>query len=197
MNTYSGHTDEELLALIMDSDAGAFEAIYSRYVKKLYGYASKTIDRREDCMEIVHEVFTTVWSRRENLGHVRSLGKYLFGSVRNMMIRYIRQQQLQRKYATHYSLFEAVYDTMEGAEVNPEVISEAINKSISELPNRCQMTIKLRITEGLSNEQIAERMNITKGTVELYMVRALAHLRESRESILKRIEIATHYLSQN
>ena len=192
MNTYSGHTDEELLALMIDSDAGAFEAIYSRYVSKLYSFAGKTVQRKEDCKEMVQEVFATLWIRRENLGHVRSLAGYLFGSVRHKIIGYIRHQKLERMYAAHYTFFEAVYDTMGEKEIDSEIVSEVINKSISELPKRCQMAIKMRISEGLSNAQIAERMNITKGTVELYMVKALSRLRESRESILKRIEIAAN-----
>src|SRR5690348_8684784 len=193
MNTYSGHTDEQLLALVIGSDGRAFEAIYSKYVSQLYRFAVRTIRSKEESREMVQEVFETLWRRRERIGHIRSLKSYLFGSMQHMIVRYIYNRKVKQRYETHYLFFEAVYDTMDKDEARPEAIREALYKSISELPKRCQMTIKLRLTEELSNDEIAERMNITKKTVENHITQALAHLRGSREKVLKRIQLVLSF----
>jgi RNA polymerase sigma factor (sigma-70 family) len=52
--------------------------------------------------------------------------------------------------------------------------------ALSGLPDRCRQAMHLRITENLSNKEIAERMQISKATVELYISKALTHLRSQK-----------------
>jgi RNA polymerase sigma factor (sigma-70 family) len=63
-------------------------------------------------------------------------------------------------------IFEAVFET--GTEENrePENLDALIEKGLAELPERCQVAVRLRLKENLSNGDIAKRMNITKGTVK-------------------------------
>ena len=91
---------------------------------------------------------------------------------------------MRKKYAEHYTLFEAVYDTI--PEYPNEVSMTAhIERSISRLPLRCQTAFKLRLHENLSNGDIAKRMNITKKTVEVYMLKAFDHLRKNRDKVFR------------
>jgi DNA-directed RNA polymerase specialized sigma24 family protein len=92
---------------------------------------------------------------------------------------------VKRKYEEHYKFFEVMYESTEEEERSPEAIHAMLIKTISVLPYRCQIAIKLRLHENLSNGEIAEPMNITKKTVEVYMLKTFDHFRASYDKIYK------------
>lgn len=188
MNPYHNHMDTELVDLLRQGNRQAFEVIYRRYAKELFGYALRKIKVREDCEELMHDVFESLWKRREEL-MITSLRHYLFTSVRYMVIRYFSHREVKRKFAEHYQLFEAVYETIdEEQQRDPQAIHASLLQHIHDLPDRCREAIRLRITENLSNGEIATRMNINKGTVQLYISKAFVHLRGSYDKIFKPAE---------
>lgn len=188
MNPYLNHTDAELVDLLRSSNRQAFEVIYRRYARDLFGYALRKIKVREDCEEIMHDVFESLWKRREEL-LITSLRHYLFTSVRYLVIRYFKHRAVKHKFAEHYQLFESVYDsTDEQPEHDPQAIHAQLAEHLQALPERCREAIRLRIVENLSNGEIATRMSISKGTVQLYISTAFSHLRGSYEKIFKAVE---------
>ena len=188
MNLYHNHTDEQLVALLKQDDSQAFEVIYRRYVKDLFRYALSKVRVREDCEEIVHDVFASLWQRRERLV-ISTLRHYLMTSVRYMVIRYFSHLEVKRKFAGHYRLFEALsYSADEEEPRHPLVTQALLLRHLQDLPDRCQEAIRLRITENLSNGEIAKRMQISKATVQLYISKAFAHLRGSYDKIFRLVE---------
>lgn len=185
MRPPGNHTDAELVALLNNGDKGAFELIYHTYVSELYRYARFNISIKEDCEEIVQEVFESLWIRHKTL-RIESLRFYLRAMVRYNVIRYFHTSRIRKKYAEHFLLFEAVYEENDGQGIEPSALQSMMYKAIAELPGRCQEALKLRLTEDLSNGAIAKRMNITKRTVEVYMLRASNHFRSAYKASLKR-----------
>ncbi len=171
--------DAQLVSPLALGNKIAFEAIYRKYAADLYRYARKNIDSKEDCEEIIQEVFESLWARHDKLGHVTDLKAYLYRMVKYKVIRYFQHSAVKKKYAEHYTLFEAIYDTAAPEERDTETLQLLIEKSLTQLPDRCQLAVRLRLHENLSNADIAIRMNIKKSTVENYMVTAVAHLRSS------------------
>lgn len=184
MIPYQEYSDAELVDLLRKGDRLAFEAIYRRFVADLYRYARKNIPVHEDCEEIVQQVFESLWIRHETL-RIESLRQYLLKSIRYMIIRYIRDKGVHRRYMEHYLIFAALFDKGESADADGEKVRAMLIRSLDGLPERCKTAIKLRIIENLSNQEVARRMNITKRTAELYMSKALCHLRNSFPEISK------------
>jgi RNA polymerase sigma-70 factor (ECF subfamily) len=176
--------DSDLLALFRHGNRQVFEVIYRRYAKELFGYALRKIKVREDCEELMHDVFESLWKRREEL-MITSLKHYLFTSVRYMVIRYFQHRAVKQKFADHYRHFDLQYTTEEAPALDPQALRAALLDHIHDLPERCREAIRLRITENLSNGEIATRMNINKSTVQLYISQAFAHLRASYGKIYK------------
>lgn len=179
VNAASNPTDAELVAALNRGDKKAFEIIYRTYVSPLTRYARKNIYTKEDCEEIIQEIFESLWARHKTL-RIEVLHSYLMKMVRYKIIRYYQHAAIKRKYAEYFILFEAVYnqlDHVDAADASP--VQALIDKSITQLPGRCQAALQLRLKENLSNVEIAKRMNISKKTVENYIVMALNHLRTS------------------
>lgn len=182
MNPYVDHTDEDLMTLLRVGNTKAFETIYRRYASTLYRYARKNISIPEDCEEMVQDIFASLWARRETL-KVASLQSYLLKSMRYMVIRHFRHKGVEKRYVEHFKIFAALSGPGDPDPQNEESLRSMILKCLEGLPERCKMAIKLRLTYNLSNQEIAQRMNISKRTVELYVTRALSHLRTSLPSL--------------
>jgi RNA polymerase sigma-70 factor (ECF subfamily) len=174
--SYELCSDAELVALLQDGDKDAFEFVYKSYTKVLYSFARKNLSSREECEEIVQDIFVSLWERHRTL-NILTIRPYLFNAVRYQIIHCIRSRALRRKYIEHFALFEAVYDTLPEESRDADTITTVLAKGIAELPDRCQQAINLRLSEDLSNGEIAKRMNISRRTVETYMHKAFDHLR--------------------
>ncbi|HRE65758.1 MAG TPA: sigma-70 family RNA polymerase sigma factor [Cyclobacteriaceae bacterium] len=133
----------------------------------------------------MQDVFVSLWERREGL-EVDSLRVYLFTSVKYKVIRYIKHQMVKRKYEEHFKNFEATFVTpIEPEKSIPIVPLHALlSESLQGLPDRCREAFQLRLEQNLTNSEIAQRMRISKRTVEDYMTTAFAHLRKFRKEIL-------------
>ena len=82
MRTASDHTDHELLSALMEDDRYAFEVIYRKYVRYLFNYLRKNIAAKEDCEEIIQEIFEALWTKRSTLRIQTSLKAKSIGSAR-------------------------------------------------------------------------------------------------------------------
>lgn len=177
MNSDDLNSDENLLLSIQGGDRNAFAIIYSRYAKSLFDYAYKRIGDKEECENIIQDIFESLWLRHEQL-KITSLRHYLFNAARYMVIRYFYVNRMKQKHAEHFRVFSDVYDTLEPEDRDPEKVRDTIVKSLQGLPTRCEEAMTLRVIENLPYAEIASRMNISRKTVELYISKALAHLRE-------------------
>ncbi|HWA35050.1 MAG TPA: sigma-70 family RNA polymerase sigma factor [Cyclobacteriaceae bacterium] len=171
-------TDPELVDLLRRGDYDAFTEIYQRYVKGLMAYVRKNIQSKEEGEEILQDVFARLWTKRSTT-IITSLRHFLFCAVRYEIINYFKRTATAKRYEEHYEIFEIAYSRMKSTDREPEAIQKAIEEIISTLPKRCQAAIRLRMSENLTHQQIAERMNITKKTVETYMLMAFDHIRSS------------------
>lgn len=184
MRALSHHTDTDLLNAMNNGDENAFEMIYRKYVGELYRYARRNISSKEDCEELIQDVFESVWTRHKTL-KPDTLRYYLLSMVKYKLIRYFQHSRVRKKYIDHYRAFEAVYDNVAEEAIDPAEMQARIEKSLQALPERCQVAFRLRLHENLSNGDIAQRMNITKKTVEVYMFQAFKHLRSSYHDLFK------------
>lgn len=177
MKSLAPYSEEELLHGLNEGNLVIFKFIYSSYAGELITYARRNISSKEDCEEIIQEVFESLWARHKTLKIV-SLRFYLFRMVKNKIASYFRHKAVVQKYEEHFLIFEAVYDNLNEAEkLSDATIPDLIERSIQTLPERCQVAIRLRLSENLSNSEIAERMNISRKTVENYIFTVLTHLR--------------------
>jgi RNA polymerase sigma factor (sigma-70 family) len=154
--------DSELVVSLNRGEQAALESIYRKYAMMLLAFARRNIASREDCEEIIQDVFESLWKRRAQIV-ILELRPYLFKMVRYLIFLNIRKSKVKRKYEEHFMLFEAVFDQMaEEEDRNHDAVAlqGLIENAIASLPSRCQAPIRLRLNENLSNADIAYRLNI-------------------------------------
>ena len=174
-------TDEELWEAIRKDEVPAFKALYERYWSSIFSTAWSHLHDRAACTEIVQDIFLSIWLKRRQL-KMNSPYHYLTMAARYQVYKRLRQKgnqkiiytdSLQETSTVSHTLNEGEYD-LRYAE-----LQVSVDKYLKELPDRCQEIFNLSRKEQLSIAEIAERLGISRRTVENQLTRALQHLRNS------------------
>jgi len=170
-------SDQELVLLLKEGDHAAFTEIYDRFKAVLYAHLYNKLRSRDDAKDILQEIFTQLWNRRKEVEVKVSLSAYLYGAVRNRVLKHIGRKQLNNKYFDSILAFceEEVGET--DHLIRERQLSALIEKEIDNLPERMREVFILSRKYNLSHKEIAEQLGIAESTVTKQVKNALKVLR--------------------
>ncbi|MCD4770237.1 MAG: RNA polymerase sigma-70 factor [Bacteroidales bacterium] len=166
------------------SDDTSFEKVFKEHFTPLTYYAVKFTKDTDSAKEIVHNVFISLWEKRETISTDQPLRSYLYTSVHNRCLNYLRDKSkfldedvgdldfINELSGEHYNLIEQ--------NETESIIAEAISR----LPDRCRQVFKLNRFEDKKYREIASLLNISVKTVEAQISKALRILREELNDYL-------------
>ncbi|MGZ3778734.1 MAG: RNA polymerase sigma factor [Mucilaginibacter sp.] len=175
MTNYSSLNDSELIGLLRLDDRLAYTEIYDRYALVLLGHAYNKTRNREEAKDMVHEVFTMLWAKRETL-QVDYLTGYLFRSVRNIILNQIAHQAVQDKFILSMEQFAASSEVPDYL-VREKQLTAIIEREIAALSPKMREVFVLSRKEHLSHKEIADLLGISEQTVSKHVTNALKTLR--------------------
>ena len=192
MTGYNVLADLELYALLKAGDKVAYTEIYNRYFSLLYLHALKRLRDEEAARDLIQDLFTTLWIKREVLTTRTNLSNYLYTAVRNGVFNFIAHQKVASRYINELP------DKIEPSEcitdhlARERQLTALIEKEIAELPEKMREIFLLSRVEGLSHKEIAERLGISELTVKTQVKNALRILRGKLGFIIYFIFIYPH-----
>lgn len=180
----SHEADKITVRLISEGNRVAFTNLFNSYWQQLFVYARNIVKDDQVAEDVIQEVFIDLW---EHLGQrqVENVKGYLYNAVRYTALRQIRSGHFKDIHLNMFTELEAESGrntTEESLDYNET--NFFIEGFIQQLPNRCKEIFRLSRYEGLTNHEIAEKLHLSKRTVELQISNALKHLKISREKML-------------
>jgi RNA polymerase sigma-70 factor (ECF subfamily) len=178
MSVIKGIEEETLIQRFINSDQTAFELLFRFYYPGLVVFVSQIISDRDEAEEIVQDFFVNVWSARKSIHQSSSLKSYFFVSVKNRAFNYLKKEQIREK--TLHQLKEIVEKDML---FQPDLFVESelqqqIANAMEKLPARTREIFMMSRFKGISNDEIATQLELSKRTVETQISNALKILRE-------------------
>jgi RNA polymerase sigma-70 factor (family 1) len=177
MSTYQHFSDFELVALIKKDDHGAYREIYQRYTGILYTHAYSRLQDREEAKDVVHDVFSYLWSKRVIIDFQMNIAGYLYTTLRNKVINNILHQKVASTYIDSLQSFldngEATTDHL--ARTNQ--LMNIIEREVANMPEKMREIFILSRKKHLSHREIAEILDISEKTVKNQVNNALKILR--------------------
>ena len=165
-------TDLYFVERIKNNDKYAFEIIFKKYYKHVYGYAKYYLNDSDTCHDIAQDIFGTLWEMRSSLNITGSLKSYLFISVKNKCLNHIKKQNIKQKVTSElFSNEEYLNDGYDIVFSNE--LKLKLDTIIEQLPAQCREIFHLSRFRGLKHKEIAEKLNISPKTVETQIYRAL------------------------
>ena len=159
----------------------SFKELFDQYYRPLSIFATKYLNDLETSREVVQDLFVHLYENRRSLIISTSLRSYLYQSVRNRCLNYLKQKQTTRIHLEHLALSAEPTEDLEARIIETE-LENRIFHIISELPDRCREIFSLSRVQGIKNSEIASQLNISIRTVETQISNALKALREKLDS---------------
>jgi RNA polymerase sigma-70 factor (ECF subfamily) len=174
-------TDAELLTRIAERDREAFEQLYHRYVRSVYGLALRRLRERSRAEDAVQETFAAVWRSARSYKPERGpAAPWLYAVARNAIVDRFRTQ-----LDTTGEVPELVSGDPGPAEAaESSFVSWRVHRALETLPPREREVVELAYWSGLSQSEVAEYLHIPLGTVKTRTRTALARLADILEGEL-------------
>lgn len=177
MTKYSDLDDHDLVTLLRAGDRVAFTEIYQRYFKVLFAHAYKKMQRDDEARDLIQELFTNLWVKREVFTLNSSLAAYLYTVIRNHVLDHHAHENVKSRYVSSLQQFIDVETAETDHLIREKELLESIQKEIEALPKKMREVFELSRKEHLSHKEIAAQLNITEQTVSKQISNALKLLR--------------------
>ena len=168
-----------LLPAVARGDASAFEVLYDRYASTVYGLLLRILGNADDAQEVLQETFVKAWTNARMFDAVRgSEIAWLISIARSRGIDRLRSRR------TRFDREEEAgrEPRVERDSVEDEIVQAeecvAVRGALAELPPPQRLALELAYYEGLSQSEIAAKLNQPLGTVKTRMQLGMKKMRE-------------------
>lgn len=170
---------DNLVFQIQQDSEYAFKQLYQIYYAKVVSFITGIIKERDIAKDLAQDIFINLWLNRKKLDISKNIQNYIFVASRNAAINY-----LKKELAFSHGTIEAIQEdvrTSDTAEDNlfAKEISLLIEMVVSEMPKQRQLIYRLSKEQGLSNEEIASKLGISKRSVENQISMALKEIKRA------------------
>jgi RNA polymerase sigma-70 factor (family 1) len=174
---YGKYSDQELTNLLKLGDKSAFSEIYSRYKFIMHNHAWNKLRNTQETQDLVQEVFSKLWAKRETVNIGLNLSGYLYTCIHNQFLNLVVHKKVRTKYIDSIAQYSDHAPVMTDHLVRENLLKKIIEKEISQLPPRMREVFELSRKQHLNHKEIAEIMGISEETVKKQMTYALKILR--------------------
>lgn len=175
--TYATLTDNQLCIELQAGDQHAFTEIYNRYKGVLYIHAFNRLKDEEEADDVVHELFTTLWTKRNELELKTNLSGYLYQAVRNRIIDVISHKKVASAYIVSLQHLIDKGEAVTDHRLREKQLNAQIDQEIAALPPKMRSVFEMSRKEHLSHKEIALQLDLSESTVKKHVNNALKILR--------------------
>lgn len=194
--------DLELVKQAQAGDIKAFELLVQRYQQKVAGVISKLIKDSHEIQDVAQEVFIKVYKAlpkfRGDSAFYTWIYRIAINTAKNHLVargRRIQNSNIEPIEAESYSGgFERQNFDTPDAEYERQEVEMAVHKAVSELPEDLKTAIVYREVDGLSYEEIAEKMDCPIGTVRSRIFRARDAIDAALKPVLAKEQLRSNYV---
>lgn len=169
--------DDLLLQQIKANNGSAFDALYDKYWERVYNAAYKRLKDADYAKDITQDIFMQIWNKRKemDIGH---FAPYLFTAVRNNVFKWMQKEQ---KFTPIPELLAHLAEAKDqtDAELLRKEFMHRYEALVNTLTPAQQEIFRMRFHDDLTTKEIAEKLNITRKTVQNQLGKSVIQLRDS------------------
>src|SRR4051795_648242 len=182
--------DVDLVAAVRTGDDRAFEELFRRYHQRVTGYVARMVGCREHAEEITQEAFISALRRLRETEQAIAFKAWIYGIARNGAIDHLRARS-RRGTEVGYDHVESFIEPSgvlavpapEAAVENKQALSD-LQGALGGLSDAHHQILVMRELEGLSYDQLGQRLGMSRSQVESTLFRARRRLEEEYSELV-------------
>ncbi|PMB40259.1 RNA polymerase subunit sigma [Fischerella thermalis CCMEE 5330] len=162
-------TDEALFVALKNGDSEALSVLFHRHGRLVYGLALKILANSQEAEDLTQEIFLTLWRKASSNPECRFFVRYLVTITRSRAIDKLRARTRQLKLVEQWGQTMTNEATPQPTPVEQATFAERsgrIYDALAQLPEKQRQVIELAYNQGLSQSEIAQKIDIPLGTVK-------------------------------
>ncbi len=175
----AGVQSDKLLVRIQNDQASAFRLLFDEWYTPLCQHACTFVGDHQVAEDIVQELFINLWANRKKIRISVSVRSYLYRSVRNRCLNYIRDSGKIR--IDRIDQLENYLEADQEPDKEEEELMRALHgqalEAVRELPERCRVIFNMSRNTDMTNKEIAQKLGLSEKTIENQITIALKKLR--------------------
>jgi len=166
--------EEKVWRAIQQKDGQSFQNYYLENYRAFLLVAYKYLRDQGLALEVVNDVFVTIWEDAESINIQTSLKSYIHRAVINRSLNVILKDKKDKQRLQ--DLVQQSQGVVESRELEENELKARLYKEIEQLPEQCRKVFKLSRFEGKKKQEIADDLGISVKTVKNHLNRALKTL---------------------
>jgi RNA polymerase sigma-70 factor (ECF subfamily) len=189
--------NKEVVRRLISGDEQSFEKVYRYFYPRLIYFAKQYVYDLEASKNIVQDVFTELWDKRNTLQKETNLNAWLFTVTKNKSLKIISHLKSQRNYDSYFKArqLDVNYIALSDFDTSNFVFEELqaqINAAMEKLSPACRKVFEMSRFEDRKNREITEELNLSIKTVEAHISKALRSLKAELKDYLPLFYILFH-----
>ena len=174
------YTEQKLLRLISKGSEKAFKILYDAYFTRLSAYVFKFCKSTSLTEDVLQEVFIKLWVNRSALTHIEIPEAYILFIAKNTTIDWLRKLAGQTTLIVDLALVSKNEECSNEAEdkMSVDSLESLIATALSQLSGQKQKVFQLSKIEGLSHDEIAVALHLSKSTVKNHLSETIKYIRK-------------------
>jgi len=169
---------KQIVEELKEGSKEAFNVLFQTFGPKIHVFSLSYLKTEADADELLQEVFLKLWEIRASLDSSKNIKSFLFKICVNLIYDLMRHKNIEQAYRdyshqNHPSLSENTWH-----EVIYNDMLNNLETLVTAMPEQRQRIFRLSKEEGLSNDEIAAQLNLSKRTIENQLYRAISFLKE-------------------
>jgi RNA polymerase sigma-70 factor (ECF subfamily) len=174
---------EEIIHRLKKDDKSAVDELFSYYYPRLYHFSKSILKIENDIDDILQEVFIKIWLNRQKIANPDTFNAYIFTITKNEVLNLIRNKLKDQNFKDELFLRSVAEEFQISSHLEFDEVKAGIDTIVNGLPEKRQQVFILSRTEGLSNKEIAQQLNISEKTVEDHITHAIKHIKTAMKDM--------------
>ena len=174
---------EEIIHRLKKDDKSAVDELFNYYYPRLYNFSKSILKIENEIDDILQEVFVKIWLNRQKIGNVETFNAYVFTITKNEVLNLIRSNLRDHTFKDELFRLSVAEEYQTQNQIEFKEIKSGIDQIVANLPEKRQKVFILSRTEGLSNKEIAQQLNISEKTVEDHITHAIKQIKISMKDM--------------
>lgn len=166
---------------VAKGDKEAFSLLFKKYYGKVFRFILSMVRQKAVAEDLSQDIFVKLWAGRRKLSAISSIDNYLFVMARNRTLDYIRAASRRKEnvdISEEMLLSIASHDFSK--HVDDRSVIELVRLAVGDLPPKRRDIFMMSRFDGLTNDEIASLMGVTRKTVENQLTLAGSQIKKVR-----------------